>query len=140
MQFADLPQGAGAFFKPAEYADAVAILVDVKRFEAQRPGNFGPKDTVHADIFAFSSEADIEAGKASISQGALIQNGALVRDLAGLVGNATIVKLDKAFFKQVGKEGWVWKPVDAALKAKVIAYATKRQQELEAAMEDAPDF
>lgn len=140
MKFTDLPSGAGTFFKPAEYADAVALLVDVKRFEAQRPGNFGPKDTVHADIYAFKSIEDIEKGEAAVSQGGLIQNGALVRDLSGLVGNATVVKLDKAFFKAVGKEGWVWKPVDAAIKAKVIAFAQKRQEELDAAMEDAPDF
>ena len=140
MQFTDIPSGAGTFLKPADHKDAVAVLIDVKRFEAQRPGKFGPKDTVHADVYVFDSEADIDAGKANILQGALINSGAIVRDLAGLVGNATVVKFDTAYFKNAGKDGWVLRGVDAGTKAKVVAYATKRQQELEAAMEDAPGF
>ena len=140
MQFGDIPTTAGAFFKPADYATNPALLVDVKRFEAQRPGNYGPKDTVHADIYAFATEADIEAGKPSVIQGAMIQSSMLARDLSGLVGVATVVKLDQIDLKNSPNKGWVWRKVDDATKAKVVAYAQKREAEIAAAAEDAPDF
>lgn len=140
MQFADIPTTAGSFFKPTEHHGAAAILVEVKRFEAQRPGNYGPKDTVHADLHIFKTDADIDAGRAELSQGALIQSTILARDLSGLVGSATIVKLDQIDLKNSPNKGWVWRQVDAATKAKVVDYAMKRTAAVEAAMDEAPDF
>lgn len=134
-------QTSGGFFKPEDYKDAVAILVEVNRFEHQRPGKFGPKDTIHADVSVFNSAADVEAGKPVILKGTLIQTTILARDLTGLVGSATIVRLDKAKSTTAGRQdAWVWRPVDADVKAKVIEYAEKREAEIQAALAAVPSF
>lgn len=140
MDIIDLPSGPGEFFKYDKFKDCAALLVEVKRLERDRPGNFGPKDTIHADIHAFVTEADVKAGAANVYQGTLIQSNALVRDLVDLVGKATITKVGTAYFKKAGKDGAVWRDVDPSLKAGVAAYAKSYAEKVQAAMDDAPDF
>lgn len=140
MQFADIATGAGSFFKTVDNMDAVAILVDVKRLEPQRPGKFGPKDAIHADVHIFKDAASLEAGTPEVLQGAIINQAPLVRDLANIVGQATVVKLEMTFFKNLGKDVAVFRQVDAATKQKVIAYAMALQEAVAAEMDDAPDF
>lgn len=140
MDFEDIATGAGAFFKPGDHLDAPAILIEVKRFEPNRPGKFGPKDAVHADIHVFADAAALEAGAATVSQGGIINSNALTRDLAGLVGKATIVRLEEVFFKNANRDVPVFRQVDAATKAKVIEYAKAYTEAVNAAAEDAPDF
>lgn len=141
LNIVDVKSSAGGFFKPEEHKDAVAFLIEVNRFEHQRPGQFGPKDTVHADVSVFKTQADLDGGKPEVLKGALIQTTILARDLEELVGSATIVKLDKVKAKQAGRQdAWVWRQVDADVKAKVIAYAEKREAEIQAALAAAPSF
>lgn len=140
MEFQDLPSNLGEFFKADKFKDAAVLLVEVNRLEADRPGNFGPKDTIHADIHAFLTPGDVKEGKANVYQGVLIQQGALVRDLKDLVGKATITSLGTAFFKKAGKEGAVWRDADPSLKPGVIAYAKAYQERLKAEALEAPSF
>jgi len=140
MQFADIATGAGSFFKPQDNMDAVAILIDVKRLEPQRPGKFGPKDAIHADIHIFKDAAALEAGTPDVLQGAIINQNALVRDLSNIVGQATVVKLEMAYFKNIGKDVAVFRQTDPGTKQKVIAYAVALQEAVAAEMDDAPDF
>lgn len=140
MQIADIAGGPGAFFKGAEYYGYPALLVEVLKFEGQRPGNFGPKDTIHANIHAFASQEDIEKGNATFLQGALIQSASQVRELIDLVGQATVVKTEEVFFKKAGKNGPVFRQVDPATKAKVVEYATAYFARVEAEADEAPDL
>lgn len=138
MQIKDRPNSGAPFFKPAEHEDDVAILVEVNKFERDRPGKFGPKDAIHATIHTFATDADVEAGKAEVGD-FIINNAALVSDLSDLVGEATIVKLGTAYFKNAGKDGPVWRDVDSGTKAKVVKYANEYEAALEAAIDEAPD-
>jgi len=140
VQFANVPTGGGTFFKPAEHADAKALLVEVSRFEHQRPGNYGPKDTAVANVTAFKTEADF-TGSPDVAEGAFIQNTILARDLEGLVGKATVVKLEQVPSKKAGNNpAWVWRAVEADVMQKVGAYVEKSEADLAAAMDEAPSF
>lgn len=136
-----IPGGGGAFFKAAEHVNAVAILIEVRRFEAQRPGNFGPKDTIYADLSVFKDAAALDAGTPDFISNAIIQSVVLVADLETLVGKAAIAKLVQGKSKTAGnKPPWVWREVEASVQEKVVAYATARDEALAAAIADAPDF
>ena len=136
-----VPSGGGAFFKPEQTKEAVAILVEVRRFQSQRPGNYGPKDTIYADLTVFKDAAALDGGTPDIIAGAIIQSTILVRDLETMVGKAVVAKLAQAKSSVAGnKPAWVWRPVDAPVQEKVVAYATKREELIAAAMANAPGF
>ncbi|AWN07402.1 hypothetical protein SEA_MANEEKUL_33 [Streptomyces phage Maneekul] len=142
LNFIDIPQQGGGWFKPKDNVNAVAILLEVHSFDRQRPTPNGPKDSVLADVTIFSSAADLEAGTpSSIAKGQRIEQTVLARDLEAIVGGATIVTLDQIPAKKPGAyPAWVWRQADNASKQKVVAYATKREAEVNAAMDAVPDF
>lgn len=142
MEFKETSTGGGGFFKPETHKDAVALLIEVKRFAHQVPGQYGPKDTAYVDISVFTTEADIDAGVVAFeAKGHAIQQSILARDLEALQGFATIVKLDTVPSKTPGgKPAWVWRQPEDGVKKKVAEFATKREAELKAAMESAPSF
>lgn len=141
LNFADIPNQSGGWLKPAEHKEAVAILVEVKSFERQRPTPHGPKDSVLANLSVFNSQTDLDAGTPAISEGVRIEQTVLARDLSGLINQATIVTLAQVPSKTPGSNpAWVWRQVDRATQQKVVAYATAREAALQAAMSDAPDF
>ena len=136
-----IPGGGGAFFKAAEHVNALAILIEVRRFEAQRPGNFGPKDTIYADLTVFKDEAALDAGTPEFLSNSIIQSTVLVADLETLVGKAATAKLVQGKSKTAGnKPPWVWREVEAPVQEKVVAYATARDEAVAAAIADAPSF
>lgn len=141
FQIAALPTSGGTFFKPAELTNAKALLIEPKELELKRPsGQYGPKDTIHADITVFASDADLaKATPSNVLKGAMIQSTYLQRDLHNLIGQATIAVPVKKTFKS-GTSGWVWEAVPAEAQAKVVEYATAREAAVAAAVADAPDF
>lgn len=142
LNFADVPQGGGGWLKPAEHLDALALLIEVKSFDHQRPTPNGPKDSALVDVTIFNTEADLDAGTPSFeAKGTRIEQTVLARDLAGLVGNATIVKLAQTEAKKPGQRpAWVWRQVPGDVKQKVIKYATDREAAIQAALDSAPSF
>lgn len=140
----DVPTGGGGWFKPEEHEGDAAILIEVKRFEAQRPSDFGPKDSIVADMTFFATQADLDAGEPSeIKKGHRVEQTVLCRDLKDEigVGGATIVTLAKAASKKPGQRpAWVWRATSADAKNKVIDYADGRDAALQKAMDSAPDF
>lgn len=141
FEIAQLPSNNGTFFKPDEYVSAVALLIEPKRLEEQRPGSkYGPKDTIHADITVFATQADLDAGKPTdVLKGAMIQQTYLVQDIVELVGKATVSTPIKKTFKS-GSTGWVWQGVTAEIIGKVGQYGAARNAAVEADMDDAPSF
>lgn len=138
----DIPTQGGGWFKPADNNSAVAILIEVKGFDRQRPTPNGPKDSILADVSVFQSDADLAAGTPQIAKGQRIEQTILARDLADMVGSATIVTLDQIPPKKPGQRpAWVWRPVaSASVRQDVVDYATKREAAVNAALDDAPDF
>jgi len=136
-----LPAGGGGFFQAKDHLTDVAILVEVTRFQSQRPGNFGPKDAVHANLTIFKDAAALDGGTPEVKPGVIIDATCLVRDLETLVDKATIVKLEMVPSTKAGyKPAAVFREPEASVQEKVVAYATARDEALAAAIADAPDF
>jgi hypothetical protein len=141
LDFADVPQQGGGWFKPVDHQDDVAILIAVKAFDRQRPTPNGPKDSVLADITTFATEADLDAGNGVEVKGQRIEQIVLARDLEALVGKATIVTVTQVPSKKPGAHpAWVWRQASADVKGKVVAYATAREEQRKAAIDAAPSF
>lgn len=142
LNFAEVPQGGGGWFKPADHKEAEAILIEVKQYDRQRPTPNGPKDSALVDVTVFNTQADIDGANPShVQKGCRIEQTVLARDLEGLVGSATIVKLAQTDPTKPGQRAaWVYRAPTAQAKKGIIAYATKREEELAAAMAAAPDF
>jgi hypothetical protein len=142
LNFAEIPVQGGGWFKPADCQGAVAILIEVNAFEAQRPTPNGPKDSVLADVSVFKTEADLQAGTPEVAKGQRIEQTILARDLKGLVGSATIVTVDQIPATKPGQRpAWVWRPISSAAHRKaVVDYATEREAKVQAAMSAAPSF
>lgn len=138
----DIPQQGGGWFKPAEHTDDVAILIEVTSFDRQRPTPNGPKDSVLCDFTHFATEADLDAlTPSSIVKGQRVEQTVLARDLSDLVGAATIVTVTQIPAKKPGQHpAWVWRTTSLDVKGKVVAYGEKREAEVAAALDAAPDF
>lgn len=135
IEFAEVSAG-GQFFKPADFNGVTAMLLEVEDFRRQVPTNFGPKDTAVATVTAFRGfDSDPQVNNAM-----QIQQTALASNLADLKGKATIVALGQGKAKNGNNPPWIWTPVDADTKAKVIEYVKAREAKLQAEMDDAPDF
>lgn len=136
--------GGSGYFSPKDHKEDVAILIEVKRFEHQRPGGtYGPKDTIHADVTYFATQADLDAGKPSlVGKNTMIQGTVLVRDLNDEVGegNATVVTIAQSKPKPGQQPAWVLRTVPASVTEKVVAYADKRDTALAEAVAAAPSF
>ncbi|WP_367135757.1 hypothetical protein [Saccharothrix sp. HUAS TT1] len=141
LTFAEIPQQGGGWFKPKEHTGAVAILVEVKQFDVQRPTPNGPKDSALVDLSIFDSAEALAAGEPTIVKGTRIEQTVLARDLKGLVGQATVVTVTQIPASKPGAHpAWVWRQVDRSVMQKVVEYATKREQAVQAAVAAAPDF
>lgn len=136
IQFAEVATG-GTFFKPADFSTGVtAFLIEVERFDRQVPTNFGPKDTAIATLTVFRGFD----GEPQVNPAMQIQQTALAKGLADLVGKATIVGMGQGVARNGNNAPWIWTPVDAEAKAKVIAYVTEREAKIAADVESAPSF
>lgn len=142
LNFKETPQSGGGWFKPADHTGDVAILIEVKEFERQRPTPNGPKDSALCDFTYFATQAELDAGKPSATvAGARVEQKALANDLSGLVDAATIVTVVQLAPKNGKPHGaWVWRHVSQTVKDAVIAYAEKREAARAAAVDAAPDF
>jgi hypothetical protein len=141
VEFGDVPQGVG-WFKPAEHATDVAILVEVLGFDRQRPTPHGPKNSARCNITYFATQADLDAGQPSgVDQGMRVEQTVLARDLESLVGKATINTVVQVPSKTPGsRPAWVWRAVAKSVKDSVVAYAKGREAAAQAAIDAAPGF
>lgn len=142
LNFVEIPTAGGGWFKPSDVKDALAFLVEVTSYEAQRPTPNGPKDSALCKITTFKDRESLEKLTPEINQGIRVEQTLLARDLEKVVGNATVVRLDQVPPKRPGAHpAWVWRPVtDAGVRKAVVEYAQARESAVEAAVADAPSF
>jgi hypothetical protein len=135
-----LPKSGGSFADMKELGKAKALLIEPKRLELQRAsGNYGAKDTIHADVTVFGDLNSVAtATPTEVQAGTMFQGSIIVRDLTDSIDEAVIVTVTKENFKS-GNSGWVMRDVDAEVQAKVVEYAEAREAEIGAAMDEAPD-
>lgn len=136
MALVDLPV-MGGFFKSEEWGQA-ALLLEPTNFEPQRPTNYGPKDTVTANIVAFDEGGNVVKEVTGI----LIQQVALVSTLKQALGGATVAKLTQGKAKQGQRPPWIFVVPETDLKAKVAAFYNEREAQKQAvlASDDTPDW
>lgn len=142
FQVRSIPQQNGGWFKPADHKDDLAILVEIKALDRQRPTDHGPKDSALCDLTFFKTEAALDSGKPDeVVTGCRIEQTVLARDLFALeVGDATISSLDQVQSKRGLNPSWVWRSVPSSVQQKVIAYGVAREEALAKELEDVPDF
>lgn len=119
--------GEYVHFKPADHANAVAILVEPIRFSPNEDKPWGPQDTMYADITVFPNEAAL-TGQPLILKGADFAQTALVRVAKGYVGQAVAVTL-KMVPTKGGKTAWTFQPLSPELAEKVEAYMENREDD-----------
>lgn len=141
MAIVNLPT-MGGFFKPEDAQNYAAMLVEPTSLERQRPGSFGPKDAIHADVTVFATQADLEAGVPSgVNPGMIIQGIALVRDLESVIGSGVVVECNQAKTHKPGqKPAWIWSSISPLASLQVADYAAKRDEATAAALADAPSW
>jgi hypothetical protein len=143
LNLVDIPASGGGWFKPTEEAkEYPAFLIEVLDFEAQRPGTYGPKDSVLVNMTIFADDEALDAGEPTeVKNGMRIEYTVLTRDLKSLVGGATIVTLAQVPPSKPGQQpAWVWRQAGAAAKKKVSAYVDSLNAAIEAAIANAPSF
>lgn len=92
--------GGGGFFKNKEHLEDLALLIEPKSIRKDVPNEFegrtSLRDELKADVSVFANQADVENKKPSqIHKGVTITGVLLTRDLEPLIGDGTIVTLDK---------------------------------------------
>lgn len=125
------------YFKPADWADAWAIFIEVKRDAPNSTNNFKEtKDAVYADLTIFATEADLETG-GKVYRNERIDAPLLQRTLredCG-VGNADIRVLSRWGDKRM----WVWRYPEDSVRDKVIAWYDAREADV-ADTSNVPDY
>ncbi|MGP3686260.1 hypothetical protein ACTVZO_16395 [Streptomyces sp. IBSNAI002] len=142
LNLVEIATAGGGWLKPNDVKDAPALLIEVNSYEAQRPTPNGPKDSALCTVTVFKDRAALDALSPEVNQGMRIEQTLLARDLAPLVGSATIVTLAQIPPKRPGAyPAWVWRPVaDASVRKAVVNYAEQREAAVEAAVAEAPSF
>ncbi|WP_159795598.1 hypothetical protein [Puerhibacterium puerhi] len=124
-----------SFFKPAEHANAFAILAEPKEFKPQHPCYQGElKDVVFADLAVFeTAEKGVEP---TLFLNAQIEAVALVNQLKECLGDGTVVTLTKKKSKTGGTSYWSFEDGSAEAYKLAEAYIEKR----DAALADVPEY
>lgn len=128
----------GGFFRPKEYLQAKALLVEPIS-SAKRVNKYGAEqDHTTCDITVFTTEEQL-TGKAApeVLTGVTIGGGVLATDMAGRIGTACIIKLAEAENKKGSVPLVVARDVDLAVGEAVEVYYNNREEARAAAT---PDF
>ena len=133
----------GAYFKPAENMNALALLIEPKSITRDVPNTYNGKssvrDEVLCDISIFANTDALRNGEPSeVIMAAKVVHGMLTDTLSKIMGEATIATIAK-IPTQKGA-GYVFRDASPEATAAVTAYYDKRNAALEAAMADAPSF
>ena len=138
--------GGGTFFKPAEYADVKAIMIEPKMYLEDRPnGNFaGTRNELTADLTVFRNQESIDGNvEPEVLSNMLLTNIGLTQDFA-LAKDRVEASVYRLELKPASKPGYkpffCWAEVSDDVAHGVIEYATKREAEIKAALDDLPDF
>jgi hypothetical protein len=135
----------GAFFKPADHINDIALLVEPKRIDRGVSniynGETRTRDEVYADITIFATSEAVETGRPStVLENARIVHGMLTDLLAQIMGSAMVAIVRKIPTRKGA--GYAFRDVDPAIEAAVTAYLQTRENAVADAMAsgDMPSF
>ncbi|GGN40073.1 hypothetical protein FHR83_007127 [Actinoplanes campanulatus] len=137
----------GAFLKPAEHMNDLALLVKPKRIdknvESTYQGQTRVRDEVIADVTVFSTSESLEKGIPSrVIKGCKIAYGMLTGTLERILNegpDGAIVSVIRKVPTSKGS-GYAFRDVEASVLAQVVKYAEALEAEVEKALSDVPDF
>jgi hypothetical protein len=136
--------GGSSFFKPAEFADAVALLIEPKSVQRDVPNTYAGvtknRDEVTADVTVFATAADLANGKGVEHKAMTFTHPGITNRLSRAIDEAVVGKMGKKQFDKAPAPAWVVDDVDDATFDKVAEFYEAREAAVKAALEDAPDF
>jgi hypothetical protein len=137
------------FFKPEDFAGYVALLVEPKPGSHRvSKGKYGDTNNVDAKVTGFRTTEAAKEGKPTVTKEFTINQTVLARDLMAILKDAEesgdpapaqilVVKKHKP---KSGNECWVFRLPDDDIYDSVSDYYANREAEIQAAMDNAPDF
>src|SRR5687768_2262206 len=116
----------GSYFKPADYQNAVALLIEPKSVQRDVPNTYAGqtknRDEVTADLTAFMSAGDLAAGKGVEVKGLTFTHPGLVNRLSRAIDEAVVGRMGKKQFDKSPAPAWVIDDVDDATFDKVSEF------------------
>ena len=136
MGLGKIRTGDRTFFKPEEYQNSIALLIETHKILKDVPGNFGERDQAITSVTVFASKDDIENGVGTELDNCIIDKPYMVAPLAEVIGEQVAVKVGQSKPKQGQRPAWIWHDVAPDVEALIEGYIAQRDGELD----DAPDF
>jgi hypothetical protein len=134
---------SSSFFKPADYATAVALLVEPISVEEnvrnEYNGQVTFRDEVTADITVWPTLEDLRAGRATVLNRVTITHASLSGVAKKAIGGATIARLEAFTTKYRSTSHRFVKP-DPEAHRLAVEYYEQRRAQVEAAAAAAPPF
>lgn len=133
----------GSYFKPADHANDVALLVEPKSIERDVPntyqGTTRNRDEVLSDVTVFATEDALNNKQPTdVLKSVKIVHGMLTGSLAKILGSATVAVVRKVPTQKGA--GWAFRDVAPEQEALVADYFTEREAAIAEAMESVPPF
>lgn len=137
-------QGGSAYFKPAEFDKAVALLVEPKSVQRDVPNTYAGvtknRDEVTCDITVFQTAADLESGNGVEHKGMTVTHPGITNRLSRAIDEAVVGRMGKKQFEKAPAPAWVIDDVDDATFDKVSEFYEAREAAVKAALDAVPSF
>ena len=119
----------GAYFKPLDHMNDVALLVEPKRIDKNVENTYGgqtrTRDEVTATVSVFATSEALEEGRPSAVMGDVrVVHGMLTSTLERLIGGAMVGVIRRVQTKS--GSGYVFRDVEPGIEAQVAAYFDNR--------------
>lgn len=137
---------AGAYFKPAEHMQDIALLFEPTKVDKGVPNTYNGKtslrDEVTTTVTVFRTSEALEKGSPStILTGVRVVHNGLTNKLDGLVADrGAMAGVIRKAATQAGGTAFVLDDLSDSVQSLIEAYYNTRNAEIEAAMAEAPDF
>lgn len=134
----------GAYFKPAEHMNDLALLVEPKSIRRDVESTYQNvtrrRDEVTADVTIFANTEALDKGVPSeIQKGVVFTHGMLTGTLERILPSGATVAIIRKVPTKSGS-GYAFRDVEASVEAAVANYYTKRESAVAEALNNVPSF
>lgn len=135
--------GGGAYFKPGDHMNDLAILVEPTKINKDVPNTYNGvtknRDEAFGRFTIFATSEALDSGQPSeILEDAKSVHGMLTSTMEKVIGGALVAVVRKV--KTGAGAGYAFRDVEKDVEAKVAAYFTAREAAVAEALADAPSF
>lgn len=133
----------GTFFKPADYMNALALMIEPKSIDQGKTHTYGGQTTVRdevtADVTVFPTEESLDKGTPIVIKNAIFTHGMLTSTLEKVGVGGVMVGVIRKIPTRAG-QGYVFRDVDPLTEDKVADYYLKREARINESLANVPDF